>query len=74
MQRLGRRRRRRSILVLMQRLLESCEDDGMVEMIALDLAAWAFDIDDKYAIKLAEKMVGGLAIAPFDSGPIVNLT
>src|SRR5699024_10410305 len=67
LERLERRRSRSHVLGLMQRCLEVCEDDRFIKEATLNLAMWARQSGDAFAVQKAEQALDQMDMLPGDS-------
>lgn len=67
-ERLDRRRSRSHVLGLMQRCLEVCEDEAFIREITMNLALWARNAGDGFAVSKAEAALHQMDMVPGATG------
>jgi hypothetical protein len=48
----------------MKRCIETCEDDGFIQFMLVNLGLWAEQVGDEFAIQQAEKAIAQLGLLP----------
>ncbi len=59
-----KRKSRSHLLGLMKRCIETCEDDGFIQFMLVNLGLWAEQVGDEFAIQQAEKAIAQLGLLP----------
>lgn len=62
--RVDTRKSRSYMMGVMKRFVECCEDDMLVKLMAMNLAGWAEESGDEYAVQQCEKMFAQLDMIP----------
>lgn len=59
-----KRKARSHLFGLMKRCIETCEDDGFIQFLLLNLSMWAEQAGDEFAMQQAEKSIAQLGLIP----------
>lgn len=61
-----KRKSRSHLLGLMKRCIETCDDDGFIQFMLINLGLWAEESGDGFAIQKAEQAIAQLGLLPKD--------